>query len=197
MVKRKNIIYFSATVREEPIDIWYARGNTNIPLLLKSDIEEKINKIRPNDRHKIGYIHIGGIQIVIKSHFREGIDSSVNLAVLDNRIKDRKHALLGVIQGNLNYKKLIFKIYLKYSINLRDSNINKTLTLCHDFKYFDIMHDGSYPYSITYAIEYALTNSANSEMFADKKFIEIDNFFNKVEKIQPPELLREIDLVEE
>ena len=45
------------------------------------------------------------------------------------------------------------------------------------------MHDGSYPYSITYAIEYALTNSANSEMFADKELNEIDKLFNKVGKI--------------
>ena len=97
----------------------------------------------------------------------------------------------------MSFKKLIFKIYPKYSISLRDKNINKTLTLCHDFKYFDIMHDGSYPYSITYAIEYALTNSANSEMFVDKDFIEIDKLFNKVRKIQSPDILREIDLPEE
>ena len=76
---------------------------------------------------------------------------------------------------------MIFKIFPKYSISLRDKNINKTLTLCHD-----IMHDGSYPYSITYVIEYALTNSANNEMLADKDFIEIDKLFNKVGKIQPP-----------
>ena len=115
---------------------------------------------------------------------------------MDNRIKDRKHALLGIIQGNLSYKKLIFKILPKYSISLRDRNINKILTLCHDFKYFDIMHYGSYPYSIMYAIEYALTNLANSEMFADKDFIEIDKLFNKVGNIQSPKILREIDLPE-
>ena len=139
-------MYFSATVREESIEIRYARGNTNIPLLLKIDIEEKINKIKSSDRLKIGSVHIGGIQVMIKAHFREGKNSPVNIAILDNRIKYRKHTLLGIIQGNLNYKKLIFKIFPKYSISLKDKNINKTLTLCHYFKYFDIMHDGSYPY---------------------------------------------------
>ena len=34
-------------------------------------------------------------------------------------------------------------------------------------------------------------------MFADKDFIEIDKLFNKFGKIQPPEILREIDLPEE
>ena len=38
MIKRKNIMYSSATVREEPIEIRYSRGNTNIPLLLKTNI---------------------------------------------------------------------------------------------------------------------------------------------------------------
>ena len=37
---------------------------------------------------KIGYVHIGGIQVMIKAHFREGINSPVNLAILDKRIKD-------------------------------------------------------------------------------------------------------------
>lgn len=39
------------------------------------------------------------------------------------------------------------------------------------------MHDGSYPYSITYAIDYALTNFARSETFANKELKEIDNIF--------------------
>lgn len=56
------------------------------------------------------------------------------------------------------------------------------------------MLDGSYPHIITYAIGYALTNSANNEMFAVKDFIEIDKLYNKVGKIQSLEILREIDL---
>ena len=80
-------MYLSAIIREEPIEIRYAKGNTNIPLLLKSNIEDRINRKRSNDRPKIGFFFIGGIQILIKAHFREEIDSSVNLVVLDNRIK--------------------------------------------------------------------------------------------------------------
>lgn len=118
---------------------------------------------------------------MIKAHFLEGIGSPVNCAILDDRLKVRKYKLLRIIQGNISYK-LIFKIYPKYSISLRDKNINKTLTLSRDFKYFDIIHDGSYPYSITYAIEYALTNSINNEMFG---------------KTLSFKILREINLPEE
>lgn len=145
-------MYFSVALREEPIEIRHARGNKNVPLLLKSNVEDKINTIKSSDRPKIGYVHIGGIQIMIKAHFRERICSPINLAILDNRIKDPKHVLFGIIQRNLSYKKSIFRIYPEYSINLKDRNVNKTLILSHDFKYFDIMHDQSYPYSIMYVI---------------------------------------------
>lgn len=62
-------MYLSAIIREEPIEIRYAKGNTNIPLLLKSNIEDKINRIKSSDRSKIGYVHIRGIQIMMKAHF--------------------------------------------------------------------------------------------------------------------------------
>lgn len=60
-------------------------------------------------------------------------------------------------------------------MGLRDRNTNTTLTLCHDLNYLDIMYNGCYSYSTTYAIKYALTNLADSEMFVDEKFIEIDS----------------------
>lgn len=105
-------MYLSATISGEPIEIRHPRGSTNISLLLESYIEDKINKIWYSDRAKIGYIHIGGIQIKIKTHFWEEINSLINLAILDNRIRYRKHTLFGIMLGNLSYKKIIFKIYL-------------------------------------------------------------------------------------
>lgn len=182
-MNKKKIMYFSAIIIEKPIDIMHSRGNTNIPMLLKSDIKDKINRIMSSNRSKIGYIYIEGIQIMIKIHFRDGIDSPLNIIVLDNNIKNRKCLLLGIIQEYISCKKLIFKTYPKYFISLRNRNINKTLTLSNDFKYFDILYDGSYPYSIAYAIEYALINLTNSKMFANRKFIETDKLFIKVGKI--------------
>lgn len=49
MIKRKNTMYFYATVREEPIEISHAKGNKNITWLLKLGIEDKINRIRSSD----------------------------------------------------------------------------------------------------------------------------------------------------
>lgn len=56
-------------LREEPIEIRHAKGNKNVPLLLKSNIEDKINRIKSSDRSKIRYVHIRGIQIMMKAHF--------------------------------------------------------------------------------------------------------------------------------
>ena len=54
---------------------------------------------------------------------------------------------------------------------------------------------GCFPYSITQVIEYALTNSTNSEMFDDRDFFKkIDKVFSKFVKVQSPKTLREIDL---
>lgn len=97
----------------------------NITLLLKPNIEDKISKIKSSGRSKNGYIRIGGIQIMIKARFKEGIDDPVNIVVLDKRIKYRKYALFRIIQRHLNYKKLLFKIYPKYLISLKIKNLTR------------------------------------------------------------------------
>ena len=35
---------------------------------------------------KIGWIYIGSIQMIISATFKEGIDTPIDLALLDNRI---------------------------------------------------------------------------------------------------------------
>ena len=59
------------------------------------------------ERCKIGWIYIGSIQMIISVTFREDIDTPIDLAFLDNRIMNKKEAVLGVIRGNLKYQKLI------------------------------------------------------------------------------------------
>lgn len=53
MIKKEyNVFQFYYSRR--PIEIKHARWNANILLLLKSDIEDKINKIKSGDRSKTG-----------------------------------------------------------------------------------------------------------------------------------------------
>ncbi|GLT95854.1 hypothetical protein SLE2022_135130 [Rubroshorea leprosula] len=157
--KRKDTVYHGISTKECSIPIKNTIGVINIPLLIKLEIESKLSKIKEFDRSRIGFIHIGGIQILIKAHFREGIDTPIKVALIDNRINDRKDAILGLVQGNLSYQKLMFTVYPKYAVNINDRNINKTLSLAHEFARENFMKDGSMPYSIYYIISYALTNS--------------------------------------
>ena len=39
--------------------------------------------------------------MIISATFWEGIDTPIDLALLDNRIVNKKEAILGIIRGNL------------------------------------------------------------------------------------------------
>jgi hypothetical protein len=139
--------HYGITNREQTLDINLTTNRINIPLLRKEDVQNKLANLK--DKQKIGYVHIGAIQVMIKAIFREGIDTPIELALVDNRLIQRKDVVLGVIQGNLSCQKLKFRVHPKISVNLRDKNLNSTLSLVHDFKRRDFTKDGSIPYSIT------------------------------------------------
>ena len=61
-----------------------------IPLISKKDIYSKLEKIPEKIRESIGWIHIGSIQMIIRSTFREGLNTPIDLAIVDNRIKNRE-----------------------------------------------------------------------------------------------------------
>ena len=88
--------------------------------------------------------------MIISATFREGIDTPIDLALLDNRIMDKKEAILGIIRGNLKYQKLIVNLYPKIAYNIVDKDFDITLSLIQDFKRRDFMRVGNKPYSITY-----------------------------------------------
>ena len=87
--------------------------------------------------------------MIISATFREGLDTPIDLALLDNRIVNKKEEILGIIRGNLKYQKLTFDIYPKIAYNFRDKDFDKTLSLIQDFKRKDFMREGNKPYSIT------------------------------------------------
>ena len=124
--------------------------------LADKDFDQRIQKINEKDHGKIGWIYIVSIQMIISATFREGIDTPIDLALLDNRIINKKEAILGIIRGNLKYQKLIFNIYPKIAYNLVDKDFDRTLSLIQNFKRQDFMREGNKPYFITYKIAYAL-----------------------------------------
>ena len=125
--------------------------------------------------------------MIISATSREGIDTPIDLALLDNRIVNKKKAILGIIRGNLKYQKLILNIYPKISYNLADKDFDRTLSLIQDFKRQDFMREGNKPYSITYKIVYALSNTHHIEYFAQKGYIDLPLLFHDIERVYPPE----------
>jgi hypothetical protein len=62
-----------------------------------------------------------------------------------------------------------------------------------NFERKDFMKDGNRPYSITYQISYALSNTHHSEEFKDNDHISIPSLFETIERSYKPEQF-EIDL---
>ena len=184
---RKNIMYYGLSLKEKALNIEITSNKIEIPLLEKRELIQRISKINEKDRCKIGWIYIGSIQMIISATFREGIDTPIDLALLDNWIVNKKEAILGIIRGNLKYQKLIFNVYPKIAYNLADKDFDRTLSLIQDFKRQDFMREGNKPYSITYKIAYALSNTHHIEYFAQKDYIDLPLLFHEIGRAYPPE----------
>lgn len=183
LTPRKNEILHCISSREYPLDIKLTDGLTEVLLVLQEKLSQKLRLIPEGKRRQMGYIHISCIKIMIKSTFRLGINSPIKLALLDRRMVNPTDALFGGLQGNLAYGKLIFTCKPNISVSLRDADINKLLCLAHEFERQDLMQDGNHPFTITYMLGYALTNSHHSMTFCHDKFVQMDDLFKDVGRI--------------
>ncbi|KAK4397801.1 movement protein [Sesamum angolense] len=92
--------------------------------------------------------------------------------------------------GNLYAGKLMFDIHPRIAYNLADQDFSRVLTLHQDFKRKDLMKEGNRPYSITYRIAYALSNTHNSDLFLRKEYIEIPRIFKEFAKVMAPDPIK-------
>lgn len=63
----------------------------------------------------------------------------------------------------------MFPIYPKFALELKSANLNKFLYFIHHFERNDLMNPGDKPFTITYLIGYALTNSHHNIDHTRKK----------------------------
>ena len=49
----------------------------------------------------MNYVHLGGIQILVKSNFKEGINCPIVINLSDERFINAREENLGIIEGNL------------------------------------------------------------------------------------------------
>ncbi|KAL0361349.1 UNVERIFIED_CONTAM: movement protein, partial [Sesamum radiatum] len=152
-------------------------GNVMEMQFPKEEILEELSKLREEVATTMKWIHIGTIEVVIKATFKEGIDSEIHLSIMDRRINNLRDGCLGTMIGNLYAGKLMFDIHPRIAYNLADQDFSRVLTLHQDFKRKDLMKEGNRPYSITYRIAYALSNTHHSDLFLRKEYIEISRIF--------------------
>ncbi|KAL0430892.1 UNVERIFIED_CONTAM: movement protein [Sesamum radiatum] len=109
---------------------------------------------------------------------------------MDRRINNLRDGCLGTMIGNLYGGKLMFDIHPGIAYNLADQDFSRVLTLHQDFKSKDLMKEGNKPYSITYRIAYALSNTHHSDLFLRKENIEIPRISKEFAKVMTPDPIR-------
>lgn len=130
--KRKHVIYCGKKTGEIPMDAELTSNEMTIPLMARRDISQQLEEIPIKEKNNIGYLYVRAIRIIFKAFFREGNDSPLEAAILDNRLIKPTNAITGIVQGNLAYKKFVFTVCPKYSVSLLDQHFDKAFTLLQD-----------------------------------------------------------------
>ncbi|KAL0319864.1 UNVERIFIED_CONTAM: movement protein [Sesamum radiatum] len=186
---RHHIIY-KVSSGEFAIPMELTENVMEMQLIPKEEILKELSNLREEVAVTMKWIHIGTIEVVIKATFKEGIDSKIYLSIMDRRINNLRDDCLGTMIGNLYARKLMFDIHPRIAYNLADQDFSRVLTLYQDFKRKDLMKEGNRPYSITYRIAYALSNTHYSDLFLRKEYIEIPRIFKEFAKVMTPDLIR-------
>ena len=193
LVKREKIVVYDYQEAEKPVNFENAYGSVRITLLTKANRDRALSKIKDiNKRNKIQYVYIGRIQFLLKSLFKEGINSPITLSLHDQRFKDAHRSHLGTVEGNLIYGKLLFDFYPKYSVSITDENLNETLNL--HFKLLKDLRMGgkSKAFTIYYRALFAYSNSNYGKIYQDKPHLVIDDECREIAEAKLP-LLEEIE----
>ncbi|KAL0362825.1 UNVERIFIED_CONTAM: movement protein [Sesamum calycinum] len=74
-------------------------------------------------------------------------------------------------------------------LSIMDRRINNLRDGCLGTM-IDLMKEGNRPYSITYRIAYALSNTHHSDLFLRKEYIEIPRIFKEFAKVMAPDPIR-------
>ncbi|KAL0294553.1 UNVERIFIED_CONTAM: movement protein, partial [Sesamum angustifolium] len=188
--QRKHHIIYKVSSGEFAIPMEFTGNVMEMQLIPKEEIFEELSRLKEEIAVTMKWIHIGTIEVVIKATFKEGIDSEIHLSIMDRRINNLRDGCLGTMIGNLYAGKLMFDIHPRIAYNLADQDFSRVLTLHQDFKRKDLMKEGNRPYSITYRIAYALSNTHHSDLFLRKEYIEIPRIFKEFAKVMAPDPIR-------
>ncbi|CAN1802382.1 hypothetical protein LINPERHAP1_LOCUS23355 [Linum perenne] len=173
-------------IGEVAIPFNQANGNFLVQIINKEQIGKKLSKIKIEERKKIACIHISTIQIIIKSTMKLGINAPIELEIRDDRLLDQDESIIAKGLGNLSCGIIKFDINLQQGLSLTDENLDSSIVIKYELKREDLMKENSKPFSVTYQINYALTNSHHSLTFRDKEVITIEDLFKPIIRLETP-----------
>ena len=81
--KRKTVRYFKLYTIEQPVYVQNLQGNLILQAMMQDIIGQLLEEIPSKDRNLIKYVHLQGIQIVVKACFKEAINSPIILSLHD------------------------------------------------------------------------------------------------------------------
>ncbi|CAN1144545.1 hypothetical protein LINPERHAP2_LOCUS14161, partial [Linum perenne] len=155
---RENIIKYGKMIGEVTIPFNQTNGNFLVQIINKEQIRKRLSKVKLEERTKIAYIHISTIQIIIKFTLKLGINAPIELEIRDDRILNQEESIIAKGSGNLSCGIIKFDINLQQGISLTDENLDSSIVIKYELKRDDLMKENSKPFSVTYQINYALTN---------------------------------------
>ncbi|CAN1804157.1 hypothetical protein LINPERHAP1_LOCUS23823 [Linum perenne] len=180
-----NIIKYGKMIGEVAIPFNQANGNFLVQIINKEQIGKRLSKLKIEERRKIAYIHISTIQIIIKSTMKLGINAPIELEIRDDRLLDQDESIIAKGLGNLSCGIIKFDINLQQGLSLTDENLDSSIVIKYELKREDLMKENSKPFSVTYQINYALTNSHHSLTFRDK-VLTIEDLFKPIIRLETP-----------
>ncbi|CAN1269008.1 hypothetical protein LINPERPRIM_LOCUS13411 [Linum perenne] len=186
LFNRDNIIKYGKMIGEVAIPFNQANGNFLVQIINKEQIGKRLSKLKIEERKKIAYIHISTIQIIIKSTMKLGINAPIELEIRDDRLLDQDESIIAKGLGNLSCGIIKFDINLQQGLSLTDENLDSSIVIKYELKRNDLMKENSKPFSVTYQINYALTNSHHNLTFRDKEVITIEDLFKPIIRLETP-----------
>lgn len=185
---RENIVLYGLITGEEAVSQDQTIGNVRIPVINIDQLRENISKtISSSEARKIGYIHVSTVQILLKSTFALGISAPITLELSDDRMIDRDNSIIAIGHGDLAFGKLKFDVNYQVGMSLQDSHLERSITLRYQLKGKQLMRMGNHPFTVTYRVNYALTNSHHSLSFKPGDKIEIDSLFEPLVHFDLPQ----------
>ncbi|KAL0285682.1 UNVERIFIED_CONTAM: movement protein [Sesamum calycinum] len=98
--QRKHHIIYKVSSGEFAIPMEFTGSVMEMQLILKEKILEELSRLREEIAVTMKWIHIGTIEVVIKTTFKEGIDSEIHLSIMDRRINNLRDGCLGTMIGS-------------------------------------------------------------------------------------------------